>query len=102
MATVLTLPRGARLTQASWRARLRIVLAPLWLHVPAFLLLGPRPAWEAFLLPAGIAAAAGLTYALPADAARATPTSVGLIPVRSWRSSCRVARCRGTSTSTRS
>jgi methyl-accepting chemotaxis protein len=82
MATVLTLPRGARLTEASWRARHRIVLALLWLHVPAFLLLGllgPRPAGEAFLLPAGIAAVAGLTYALPTDAARATLTSVGLI-----------------------
>jgi methyl-accepting chemotaxis protein len=82
MATVLTLPRGARLTEASWRARHRILLSLLWLHVPAFLLLGmlgPRPEWEALLLPAGIAAVAGLTYALPTNSARATLTSVGLI-----------------------
>jgi methyl-accepting chemotaxis protein len=82
MASVLELPRGARLTEASWRARHRIVLALLWLHVPAFILLGllgPRPAWEALVFPAAIAAVAGLTYALPTDAARATLTSVGLI-----------------------
>jgi len=82
MTPVLMLPRGARLTEASWRARHRIVLALLWLHVPAFLLLGlfgPRPAWEAFALPGAIAAVAGLTYVLPTDAARATLTSLGLI-----------------------
>jgi methyl-accepting chemotaxis protein len=82
MASVLKLPRGARLTEASWKARHRIVLGLLWLHVPAFLLLGllgPRPVAEALLLPAAIAVVAGSTYALPTDTARATLTSIGLI-----------------------
>ena len=34
------LPRGARLSEASWNARHRIVHGLLWLHVPVFLVLG--------------------------------------------------------------
>jgi methyl-accepting chemotaxis protein len=76
------LPRGARLSQASWRSRHRINIILLWWHVPVFVLLGllgPRPAWEAAVLPAGIAAIAGLAAALPAATSKASLTSVGLI-----------------------
>ncbi len=76
------LPRGARLSNASWQARHRIVLGLLWLHVPVFVVLGlagPRPRWEALALPALVAAAAALTAALATPAAKATLTSLGLI-----------------------
>jgi methyl-accepting chemotaxis protein len=76
------LPRGARLSEASWRARHRIVLGLLWLHVPVFLVLGlagPRPVAEAVLLPLGIAAVAALTRTLPGLGPQSTLTAVGLI-----------------------
>jgi methyl-accepting chemotaxis protein len=61
------LPRGARLSDASWQARHRIVLALLWLHVPVFVVLGlagPRPLWEALVLPGIIAVTAASTAGL--------------------------------------
>ncbi|MEU4244984.1 methyl-accepting chemotaxis protein [Actinoplanes sp. NPDC026619] len=76
------LPRGARLSAASWQARHRIMVGLLWLHVPAFLLLGilgPRPTAEAILLPLGIAAVAAASRLLPTTTARSTLVSVGLI-----------------------
>jgi len=76
------LPRGARLSEASWRARHRIVSGLLWLHVPAFLLLGflgPRPTAEAILLPLAIAAIAAGSRMLPTASAQSTLTGVGLI-----------------------
>ncbi|GAA4589171.1 methyl-accepting chemotaxis protein [Actinoplanes octamycinicus] len=80
--TSLTLPRGARLSDASWRSRHRIVSRLLWLHVPAFLvlgMLGPRPRWEVVLLTAAVAGWAALIPVLPSTKARASHTSVGLI-----------------------
>src|SRR6185436_18161379 len=76
------LPRGARLSGASWMARHRIVHGLLWLHVPAFLLLGilgPRPVAEGILLPLGIAAIAAATSLMPSLSAKSTLTSLGLI-----------------------
>ena len=78
----LTLPRGARLSDASWQSRHRIVNRLLWFHVPVFLvvgILGPRPAWEAVLLTLAVAAWAAVVPALPSTKARASHTSVGLI-----------------------
>jgi methyl-accepting chemotaxis protein len=83
MASVLAhLPRGARLTETSWHARHRIIRRLLWCHVPVFVLLGllgPRPVWEAVVLPLGIAIVAGLTTALPTMTAKASLTGIGLI-----------------------
>ena len=79
---VAGLPRGARLTEASWLARHRIVLTLLWLHVPAFLLLGvlgPRPLAEGVLLPIGVAVIAAATRLMPSIGSKSTLTSVGLI-----------------------
>jgi methyl-accepting chemotaxis protein len=76
------LPRGARLSEVSWQARHRIITGLLWLHVPAFLLLGilgPRPTAEAVLLPLAVAAIAAGQRMLPTMKARSTLTSVGLI-----------------------
>ncbi|MEU4620224.1 hypothetical protein AB0G04_09630 [Actinoplanes sp. NPDC023801] len=56
--TSLTLPRGTRLSEASWQARHRIVSRFLWFHVPIFLvvgILGPRSPWEAVLLSGAVA-----------------------------------------------
>ncbi|HEX5199928.1 MAG TPA: methyl-accepting chemotaxis protein [Actinoplanes sp.] len=76
------LPRGARLSDASWMARHRIVHGLLWSHVPVFLLLGvlgPRPVAEGILLPLVIAAIAAATSLVPSVSAKSTLTSVGLI-----------------------
>ncbi|GAA2658591.1 methyl-accepting chemotaxis protein [Paractinoplanes durhamensis] len=76
------LPRGARLSEASWRARHRIIRTLLWLHVPAFLLLGilgPRPTAEAILLPLVIAAVAAGSRLAPSMQGQATLVSLGLI-----------------------
>ncbi|GIF44649.1 methyl-accepting chemotaxis protein [Actinoplanes xinjiangensis] len=80
----LTLPRGARLSEASWQARHRIVSRLLWFHVPVFLvvgILGPRSPWEAVGLSAAVGVWAALAGLLPADnlKARASHVSVGLI-----------------------
>ncbi|GIE81615.1 hypothetical protein Aph02nite_75650 [Actinoplanes philippinensis] len=80
----LTLPRGARLSDASWQARHRIVSRLLWFHVPVFLIigiLGPRTAWEAVGFTAGVAVWAALAGLVPATnrKARASHVSVGLI-----------------------
>ncbi|GIE90826.1 methyl-accepting chemotaxis protein [Actinoplanes regularis] len=59
-----------------------IVSRLLWLHVPAFLvlgMLGPRPRWEVVALTAGVAGWAALTPLLPTHRAQASQTSVGLI-----------------------
>jgi methyl-accepting chemotaxis protein len=76
------LPRGARLTAESWAARHAVNIRLLWLHVPAFVLLGlagPRPVWEAFVLPLGVAAIAVLAGVLRTAKATASVTSIGLI-----------------------
>jgi methyl-accepting chemotaxis protein len=76
------LPRGARLSAESWAARHAINIRLLWLHVPAFVLLGllgPRPVWEALVLPLGIAALAAVAAALGTPKAKASLTSIGLI-----------------------
>ena len=76
------LPRGARLSDASWQARHKINIGLLALHVPALALValfGPRPIWEGTALVLGVAVIAGLTTVLPTPAARATLTSLGLI-----------------------
>jgi methyl-accepting chemotaxis protein len=78
----LTLPRGARLSDASWQARHRIVSRLLWFHVPVFLvvgILGPRSPWEAVLLSGAVAVWAGLAAAIPSVKGRASHVSVGLI-----------------------
>ncbi len=76
------LPRGARLSDASWQARHKVNIGLLALHVPALALValfGPRPIWEGTALVAGVAVIAGLTTALRSPAAKATLTSLGLI-----------------------
>ena len=76
------LPRGARLSGASWRARHKINLGLLVLHVPVLLvlaLLGPRPLSEGVPLALGVAVLAGCTGLLRTPAAKASLTSVGLI-----------------------
>ncbi len=78
----LTLPRGARLSEASWAARHRIVTRLLWCHVPVFLVvgfLGPRPVWETVLLTVALAGWAAAVPALPSMKTKASHTSVGLI-----------------------
>jgi methyl-accepting chemotaxis protein len=78
----ITLPRGARLSEVSWRARHRIISRLLWFHVPAFLvlgMLGPRPRWEVVLLTVAVAGWAALIPVLPTPKAQASHTSVGLI-----------------------
>ncbi|KUL31204.1 methyl-accepting chemotaxis protein [Actinoplanes awajinensis] len=78
----ITLPRGARLSEGSWRARHRIISRLLWFHVPAFLvvgMIGPRPRWEVVLLTAAVAGWAALIPVLPSTTAKASHTSVGLI-----------------------
>ncbi|AEV87241.1 methyl-accepting chemotaxis protein [Actinoplanes sp. SE50] len=80
--TSLTLPRGARLSDASWRARHRIISRLLWCHVPVFLvvgMLGPRPRWEVLMLVAGVAGWAALIPVMPNQQAQASHTGVGLI-----------------------
>ncbi|MFI5937644.1 methyl-accepting chemotaxis protein [Actinoplanes sp. NPDC051494] len=76
------LPRGARLSPESMRERHRINTWLLALHVPALIvvgLVGPRPVWEAFVIPGAVAAVVGLST-VPGEArTRATITAVGLI-----------------------
>ncbi|MEV0901291.1 methyl-accepting chemotaxis protein [Actinoplanes sp. NPDC049802] len=70
------------MSEASWLARHRIVSRLLWLHAPAFLVLGvlgPRPAWETMGLVAALAVWAGLVPLLRSAKAKASHTSVGLI-----------------------
>ncbi|GAA3385211.1 methyl-accepting chemotaxis protein [Cryptosporangium minutisporangium] len=76
------LPRGGRLSDESWAARHRILLRLLWGHVPVLVLvglLGPMATWEAFALPAAIAALAVGGGSADAPKTRAALTSVGLI-----------------------
>jgi methyl-accepting chemotaxis protein len=76
------LPRGARLSDASWQARHKINFGLLALHVPVLALValfGPRPVWEGAVLVLAIAAIAGLTTVVSTPATRATLTSLGLI-----------------------
>ncbi|WP_231956757.1 MULTISPECIES: methyl-accepting chemotaxis protein [unclassified Actinoplanes] len=76
------MPRGARLSDASWRARHRIISRLLWCHVPVFLvvgMLGPRPRWEVLMLVAGVAGWAALIPVMPNQQAQASHTGVGLI-----------------------
>ncbi|WP_328459786.1 methyl-accepting chemotaxis protein [Actinoplanes sp. NBC_00393] len=78
----LTLPRGARLSEASWQARHRIVSRLLWFHVPVFLvvgILGPRPVWEAVALTVAVAVWASLAPVVPSAKGKSSHTSVGLI-----------------------
>ncbi|MFI1996615.1 methyl-accepting chemotaxis protein [Actinoplanes sp. NPDC020271] len=80
--TSLTLPRGARLSEASWQARHRIISRLLWFHVPVFLvigMLGPRPRWEVVVLTVAVAGWAALVPVLPNAKTQASHTSVGLI-----------------------
>ncbi|WP_045742225.1 methyl-accepting chemotaxis protein [Actinoplanes rectilineatus] len=82
MSTSSSLPRGARLSDASWQARHRIIERLLWCHVPVFLVvgfLGTRPPWETVLLAVVVAAWAGCSRALPSTRARSQVTAVGLI-----------------------
>ena len=79
---MFTLPRGARLSEASWLARHRIVSRLLWWHVPAFLILGflgPRPPWQTVGMVAALAVWAAMVPLLPSVKAKASQTSVGLI-----------------------
>jgi methyl-accepting chemotaxis protein len=76
------LPRGARLSDGSWAERHRIVVGLLWLHVPALALvglIGPRPWWEAVVLPLGVAALAAGGTTAGSRRARAELASIGLI-----------------------
>ena len=63
MGLLDSLPRGARLTDASWRARHRINTRVLWAHLPVLLLvgvMGPLSLLEAVgwpLLPVALAVA---------------------------------------------
>jgi methyl-accepting chemotaxis protein len=78
----IRLPQGARLSPESWAARHKIVTVLLWLHVPALALLGllgPRPNWEAGVLPLGIAALALASAAARKRRTKANLTSLGLI-----------------------
>ncbi|BBH63423.1 hypothetical protein ACTI_01080 [Actinoplanes sp. OR16] len=80
--SAFTLPRGARLSEASWAARHRIISGLLWCHVPVFLvlgLLGPGPLWETALLAGALSFWAAANRMLPSPKARASHTSVGLI-----------------------
>jgi methyl-accepting chemotaxis protein len=80
--STFTLPRGARLSDVSWTARHRIISRLLWLHVPAFLVLGlfgPRPLWETVLLSGALAGWAAANRLPPSAKAKASHTSVGLI-----------------------
>jgi methyl-accepting chemotaxis protein len=76
------LPRGARLTPESWRARHQILQGLLWLHVPALLLLGlvgPRPMYEGAVLASVIAIFAAVGRTAGSTGVRAGCTSLGLI-----------------------
>jgi len=79
---IARLPKGARLSDASWADRHRIIVGLLWLHVPVLALvglLGPRSVWETLALPLVVAGCAtGGRYA-PTRTARANLTSLGLI-----------------------
>ncbi|MBM7773885.1 methyl-accepting chemotaxis protein [Actinokineospora baliensis] len=78
----LRLPRGAQLTAESWAARHRIVTVLLWLHVPALAvlgLLGPRPLWEAWVLPLGVGLFAAAAALSSERRHKANLTSIGLI-----------------------
>ncbi|MBB2943124.1 methyl-accepting chemotaxis protein [Actinoplanes lutulentus] len=80
--SAFTLPRGARLSDASWAARHRIISRLLWFHVPAFLVLGflgPRSPWETVLLAGALTVWAAASRVLPNPKAMASHTSVGLI-----------------------
>jgi methyl-accepting chemotaxis protein len=83
MASLLSrVPHGARLSPESWRARHRIATGLLWAHVPVLVLLGllgPMPAWEAVVIPAGIAALAGAAALAGEPRTKASFTSIGLI-----------------------
>lgn len=77
-----TLPRGARLSDASWAARHRIVTRLLWFHAPVFFvvgILGPRPTWEAILLPVLVGVWAAAATLVPSSSGKSSHTSVGLI-----------------------
>src|SRR5690242_7921655 len=80
--SLASMPQGARLSEASWLARHRVVVRLLWVHVPVLVIVGlagPRPLWEAVLLPASLGAIAALTAVLPSHTSQATATSLGLI-----------------------
>jgi methyl-accepting chemotaxis protein len=82
MALLDSLPRGGRLTEASWQVRHRINTRLLWAHLPVLVLLGvlgPRPLAEAVgwpLLPVAFGVAA---LAVGSRRARSELTSLGLI-----------------------
>jgi methyl-accepting chemotaxis protein len=82
MGVLQALPRGARLSDQSWRTRHRINMQVLWGHVPLLLglgLLGPMSLTEAIgwpLLPVTFALLAGVSRS---QRARAELTSLGLI-----------------------
>jgi methyl-accepting chemotaxis protein len=76
------LPRGARLSDASWTKRHTILIRLLWGHVPALVLVGlvgPRPGWETLVIPAAVALFAAASYAVGSRRAKAELTSLGFI-----------------------
>ncbi|RLK59011.1 methyl-accepting chemotaxis protein [Actinokineospora cianjurensis] len=82
VTTTWRLPRGARLTPESWAARHRILTILLWLHVPGLAilgLLGPRPLWESWVLPLGVALFAVTAKLSGVRRRKANLTSLGLL-----------------------
>lgn len=83
MTTLISqLPRGARLTADGLAARHRILTIVLWLHVPVLVAVGywgPRPTWEALVLP-GITATLGIAALIAGTTPRGCDlTAAGLM-----------------------
>jgi methyl-accepting chemotaxis protein len=82
MRLLSALPRGARLTDESWRARHRINTGLLWAHVPLLVglgVLGPTSLVEAVAWPLLPVALAVLARLVPSRRAQAELVSLGLI-----------------------
>jgi len=82
MGVLELLPRGSTLTDASWRARHRLVTRMLWAHVPLLValgVLGPMPATEAFLAPLLPVAFGVGARAVRSRRVQAELTSLGLV-----------------------
>ncbi|MFI7545446.1 methyl-accepting chemotaxis protein [Actinoplanes sp. NPDC049599] len=76
------LPRGARLSDASWAARHRILTVVLWLHVPLLLLVGVSghaARWELWAWPLAVVLLAVAARAASKRRTQAGLTSLGLI-----------------------
>jgi methyl-accepting chemotaxis protein len=76
------LPRGARLSEASWVARHRIVTVVLWLHVPVLLVVGVTghsADWEVWALPLAVVLLAAAARVASSRRTQAGFVSLGLI-----------------------